>query len=168
MKNINLLFAAFCLLSASCVSRPEIRPEDKITVFIEGLRNSTVQPGLESELMPAMTDEILYDGHFVIAARDQAKMIISGEVTEFSHSPSAYSPTNEVEEYSMKINFRIDTVLDGESKSADFAGDTRYYSSLKTDGAFDAFREDSLKSAAITDCIGYISRQIPRKLTEIK
>lgn len=122
----------------------------------------TYKPLLQTDVTHALVDRFLFDGSLKPAPKENARLILKGEIVQFRRDPLRYQSDNEtVDEYRINIvvnmslyDVREDKVL-WEEKG--FTGDTTYFvtgSSAKSD--------DQATQDAITD----LARRIVERAVE--
>jgi len=89
----------------------------------------TYYPGLEIKITKALIDRFVYDGNLRIVKREEADLILVGELIDYLRQPLRYSEFDEVEEYRLSLVVNI-ILKDREGniilKEEGFIGDTTY------------------------------------------
>ncbi|MCX5712182.1 MAG: LptE family protein [Candidatus Omnitrophica bacterium] len=179
----NLIIASFILLSASLslasgcgYSTHSAFISQYRTVYVEPFINKvdftqekyiankyrTYKPLLETDVTHAVVDKFLFDGSLKPVPRENARLILKGEVVQFRRDPLRYDADNEtVLEYRINIVVNIslrdvqeDKILWEENG---FTGDTTYFvsgSSIKSD------------DQATQDAIADLARRIVERTVE--
>lgn len=168
--------AAVCLLFSSCgyTTRSMVDSSYK-TIYIEPFVNKVditgdfdsssgykvYRPMLESDITRTLTRRFLMDGNLKPVDRDNADLILKGELVEFRRDPLRYNTDNEVDEYRMNLLVNISLWEPGADsplwEERNFTGDTTYF----VRGAARK-SEDSAVSDALLD----LSRRIVERTVE--
>lgn len=129
---------------------------NKVDIFSENAtdlsqRFRTYYPLLEADLRTAVINRFMYDGGLRIAAKDEADLILKGELLEYRRDPLRYENNQEdVSEYRISLIVHLTMYKKGEEKplwdEANFVGDATYF----TTGA-QAVSEKSALDNAISD-----------------
>lgn len=129
---------------------------NKVDIFSENAtdlsqRFRTYYPLLEADLRTAVINRFMYDGGLRIAAKDEADLILKGELLEYRRDPLRYENNQEdVAEYRISLLVHLTLSKKGEEKplwdEPNFVGDATYF----TTGA-QAKSEKSALDNAISD-----------------
>ncbi|MBI5190269.1 MAG: LptE family protein [Nitrospirae bacterium] len=65
--------------------------------------NDTFEPLIEEELTAALSDELMTDGRWVLTARGDADLLVTGRVTGFELVPLSYDAKERILEYRLRI-----------------------------------------------------------------
>lgn len=106
--------------------------------------------GVEADITEAVIDQFIFDGHLRIVDRDDADLILKGELIDYYKQPLRYDRFDNVEEYRIIVTVNIelkDTVKDKVLWKEDgFIG----YDTYRLTGSF-ASSEDQARQDAIKD-----------------
>ncbi|MFA6349334.1 MAG: LptE family protein [Candidatus Omnitrophota bacterium] len=122
----------------------------------------TYKPLLETDVTRAVVDRYLFDGNLKPVLKENARLILKGEVTQFRRDALRYESDNEtVSEYRVNIvvNMSLRDVQEDKIlwKENGFTGDTTYFTSGST-----AKSDDQATQDAITD----LARRIVERSVE--
>jgi hypothetical protein len=102
------------MLLSSCgyrfTSAGGIVPEDAKTIAIPAFINNTSEPYVDVEVTKAVVNEFLTDGRLKVVSAETADLVLKGTVTKFDMTPSAYTPDNYVQSYTVSIG--VDVTVD--------------------------------------------------------
>ncbi|MFA5319684.1 MAG: LPS assembly lipoprotein LptE [Candidatus Omnitrophota bacterium] len=119
------------------------------------------RPMLESDITRTLTRRFLMDGNLKPVDKDNADLILKGELVEFRRDPLRYNTDNEVDEYRMNLLVNISLWEAGADKplweERNFTGDTTYF-----------VRGAATKSenSAVNDALLDLSRRIVERTVE--
>lgn len=176
------LFFAFCFLPfalSSCgyASRTIYRGPYK-TVFIEPFTNKvdvlsedatslsqrfrTYHPLMENDIRSAVINRFMYDGGFRVAKKDEADIVLKGELIDYKRDALRYENNQEdVSEYRISLVMRLTLYKRGQDEplwdEPNFIGDSTYFVS----GA-QAKSEKTALDSAISD----LARRVLERLVE--
>ena len=183
MKKRNLFsLSAFCfLLSAlfGCgyTSRTIYRGPYK-TIFVEpfankvdllsedatglGQRFRTYHPLLESDIRAAVINRFMFDGGFRVARKDEADIVLKGELINYQRDALRYENNQEdVAEYRISLIMRLVLLKKGEEtplwEEANFVGDATYFISGT---------QAKTEKAALDLAIADLARRVLERLVE--
>ncbi len=143
LKNGKVWAISFLIVSlVGCgYSTRSLLPSRIRTIYVEPFKNKidyTTErkrdlyiPLLEVKITNAVIDRFLFDGHLKVADRDQADVILKGELVNYDRDALRYTDNNDVEEY--RINITVNLVLWDVAKDKplwqekNFVGDTTYF-----------------------------------------
>jgi len=127
----------------------------------EGNRYTLYRPGLENEVTNAVVDRFVFDGNLKVAKKEDADIILTGELINYVLEPLRYDRNDNVEEYriNISVNMALKDVADEKElwEEANFTGESTY----KTTGRF-AISEDAARQEAIED----LARRIVERTIE--
>jgi len=118
----------------------------------ESTRYALYRPGLQNSLTSEVVDRFAFDGNLKIAKKEDADLILTGDLVNYTQEPLRYDRNDEVEEYRIRIvvNIKLADVAEDEVlwKETGFSGEATY----KTMGRFttseDTAREEALEDLA--------------------
>ena len=84
-----------------------IVPEDTKTIAIPAFVNGTAEPYVDVEVTKAVVNEFLTDGRLKVVSAETADLVLSGKVTKFDMTPSAYTIDNYVQSYTVSIGLNV-------------------------------------------------------------
>ncbi|MFA6321438.1 MAG: LPS assembly lipoprotein LptE [Candidatus Omnitrophota bacterium] len=120
------------------------------------------RPGMEVNLTTAIVNKFLSDGTLKIANAQNADLILTGELIDFSRGALRYDENDNVEEYRIKliINMEVRYAKTGELMWSEkgFAGETTY----RTSGGL-----VKSESAAINAAIEDLARRVVERTVEV-
>ena len=175
---LSLLFAlAFFLAAAGgCgYSTGSLLPSKLKAIYVDNFKNRIdigrevtessryvlYRPGLENDVTNAIVDRFVFDGNLKIANKENADLILKGELTDYRQEALRYDASDNVEEYRIKIAVNIELVDTSADevlwKEAGYIGEKTY----KTTGRF-AVSEDTAREEAIED----LARRIVERTVE--
>lgn len=138
--------------------------ENKIDITNElyaGSKHRLYRPQLVSEVTRAIINRYLYDGNIKPLDKEDADLVLKGEVIEFRKDPLRYSDADNVEEYRVSVVVSI-SLQDAQAKTElwredRFVGDATYY----LQGP-----EAKSEDAAITDAVNDLARRVVERTVE--
>lgn len=148
-------------------------PSHLKTIYVEDFKNKidiTNEPsdeggfriyraGVETDITKEIIDQFIFDGHLRIVGKDDADLILSGELIDYYKQPLRYDKFDNVEEYRIIVTVNMvlrDTVEDRIMwKEDNFIGWDEY----RLSGAF-ASSEDDARKAAIKDLADKIVEKV--------
>lgn len=178
MKMANRFLIAvfsFIFLSGCGYVTGSLLPDHLKTVYVDDFKNEidiTKEPtdrhasriykaGIESDITRAVIDRFIFDGYLRITKRDDADLILTGEVVDYYKQPLRYDKFDNVEEYRIMVvvNLQVlDTVKNATRLKKDgFIG----YDTYRLTGAL-AATEDEACQGAIDD----LAQKIVEKIVE--
>ncbi len=125
-------------------------------------RFRTYHPLLETDIRTAVINRFMSDGGLRIAKRDEADLILKGELIDYQRDALRYENNQEdVAEYRISLVMRLSLYKKGEEKPVweepNFIGDTTYFIS----GA-----QAKTEKAALDDAIADLVRRVVERLVE--
>ncbi len=175
------LFSVFCLLSsaAGCgyTSRTVYRGPYK-TVFIEPFSNKvdvlsedatslsqrfrTYHPLMENDIRSAVINRFMYDGGFRVAKKDEADIVLKGELIDYRRDALRYENNQEdVSEYRISLVMRLTLYKRGQDEplwdEPNFIGDSTYFVSGS---------QAKSEKTALDDAISDLARRVLERLVE--
>lgn len=125
-------------------------------------RYKTYRPRLELDITEAIIDKYIFDGHLRIAQKQDADIVLEGELVDFRREPTKYGYDDTIEQYRIAIivdmklkETKTDKIMWQEKG---FAGSDYYY----TTGS-QAKAEDT----AVTDAIDDLARRVVERTIEV-
>ncbi len=119
------------------------------------------RPMLESDITRTLTRRFLMDGNLKPVDRENADLVLKGELVEFRRDPLRYNTDNEVDEYRMNLLVNISLWEPGADKplweERNFTGDTTYF----VQGA-----ARKSEDAAVNDALLDLARRIVERTVE--
>jgi hypothetical protein len=119
------------------------------------------RPMIETDITRSITERFLFDGNLRPAHKENADLILKGEVVEFRKDPLRYTDDDVVEEYRINLVVNISLWNNKENKliwaEKNFTGDTTYFttgSSAKSEGT------------ALNDALKDLARRIVERAVE--
>ncbi len=109
LKPIAAICVALAVLAGGCGYRAgELMPEGVRTVYVQAFDNRTFRRGLEVDLTRAVVSEIELRTPLVLASRDEADSILSGEVLEANEQTRIKSERGRIllQRTTVKVRFR--------------------------------------------------------------
>lgn len=176
LKNICLLTAITFMVAGCGYTTRSLLPSNIKAIRVENFKNSInvaaeqsnirmyrgYRPGMEVDLTTGIINKFLSDGTLKIASAQNADLILTGELVDFSRGALRYDANDNVEEYRIKliINMEVRYAKTGELMWSErgFAGETTYM----TTGSL-AISE----SAAINDAIEDLARRVVERTVEV-
>ncbi len=175
-----LLLIAFCLLLSTFLSgcgytTKSLLPARFEAIYIETFANKInitsevsdgepyrlYPPGLEIDLTNEVIDKFIYDGNLQVANKEDAHLILRGEVVDYIKQPLRYAADDEIEEYRINIavNISLFDVSKGELlwEEKGFTGDTSYLTTTSL---------SKTETAARTEAIQDLARRIVERTIE--
>lgn len=147
-------------------------PEDIKTLYIVPVKNAiditqeiedrkgrymAYRPGLETDLMNAITNRFIFDGTLKVVRESNADLILEASVMEYFRDPLRYTSGDDVKEY--RLNLRISAVARRANNQVlwkgDIVGETTYFTS-----GSQAVSEDEALSKAVEDTANRLVEQI--------
>ena len=142
---MNFILLLALVFSGCGYSATRLLPARYQTIYVEPIQNQiklnqevsenfsfqTYLPGLEEKIMQGIINRFLFDGNLRVTTKsEQADIILSGEMTEFSRQPLRRSDSNTVDEYRLNLGFYV-TARDRDGnylfKGERIVGDTTYF-----------------------------------------
>lgn len=119
------------------------------------------RPGMEIDLTKAVIDRFILDGNLSRANRDQADLILSGDLVDFRKEALRYDSNDNVEEYRIKMIVDMELVNAKTGKvlwtEKGFSGESTY----RTGGSL-----AKTESAAVNEAIEDLARRIVERTVE--
>ncbi len=134
-----------CAVAGCGYSATRLLPSRYRTIYLEPIQNQiqitqevsenfsfqTNLPGLEEKIMQGIINQFLFDGNLrVTTKQEEADLILSGTMTEFSRQPLRRSDTSTVDEYRLNLVVYI-TARDKDGaylfQKERIVGDTTYF-----------------------------------------
>lgn len=168
-----LFFAAGCGYTSRTIYRGPYK-----TIFIEPFANKvdllsedataisqrfrTYHPLLESDIRTAVINRFMYDGGIRLAKKEEADIILKGELIDYQRDALRYENNQEdVAEYRVSLIMRLTLLKKGEEtplwEEPNFVGDATYFAS----GA-----QAKTEKTALDDAIADLSRRVLERLVE--
>lgn len=125
-------------------------------------RYKTYRPRLELDITEAIIDKFIFDGHLRITQKQDADLVLEGELLDFRREPTKYGDNDAIEQYRIAIIINMKLMETKSDKvlwqEKGFAGSDYYY----TVGS-QAKSEDT----AVTDAIDDLARRVVEKTIEV-
>ena len=169
---------ALCLIfiSGCGYTTGSMLPADIRSIYVEPFKNRidltgelaayeyryrTMQPHIEIDVTNKVIDEFMFDGNLKLSRRENADLILSGEILNFYRHPITYKEDRQIEEYRLSIVASL-TLYDARKQKvwwqeSNFIGDTIYTAS----GTY-AESEES----ALDDAVKDLARRIVERVVE--
>ena len=175
IKRYHFLIIVFLVLSISgCgYTTGSLLPDYLKTIYVEDFKNKIdvstepsgdkafriYRPGAENDITSAIIDQFIFDGNLRIVDREDADLVLSGELIDYYKQPLRYDRFDNVEEYrviitvNMKLEDRVKNnmmwVQDG------FIG----YDTYRLSGAFVSSEEEA-REGAIKDLAARVVEKV--------
>ena len=178
LRGLSLLFTV-TFLSVTTIgcgySTGSLLPSRLKTVYVDNFKNRIdigkevtessryilYRPGLENDVTNAIVDRFVFDGNLEIAKKENADLILKGDLVDYRQEALRYDKVDNVEEYRIKIAVNIELVDMAANEvlweEAGYIGEKTY----KTTGRF-AVSEDVAREEAIED----LARRIVERTVE--
>ena len=140
---------------------------NKVDIFSEDAsslsqRFRTYYPLLETDLRTMIINRFMYDGGLRIASKDEADLILKGELIEYRRDPLRYENNQEdVVEYRISLIMHLTLYKKGEEKplwdEPNFIGDAAYF----TSGT-----QAKSEKAALDDAVSDLARRVIERTVE--
>ncbi len=179
VKKILLLSTIYCLLSTillgCCYTTGSLLPSNIKTIYVKTFTNKIditaevseisryriYAPFLEVDITKEIIDRFIYDGNLQVVEKENADLILRGELIDYNRQSLRYDVNDEVEEY--RLSLVVDLSLYDSRKEENmweekgFIGDSTYF----TSGSL-AKSEDT----ALNEAIGDLARRIVERTVE--
>lgn len=105
----------------------------KNKISYENEKSNTYLPLLEVKVTHAIIDRYLFDGGLKIAKKENADLVLQGDLVGYQRDPLRYDDNNDVQEYRITITIAM-TLWDNTQqkevwRETSFSGDTTYFTS---------------------------------------
>lgn len=142
VQRLSMLFILVLLTGCGYTTRSMVYG-DKKSICIEPFKNTigyTAEqarnnyfPLLEGKITNAITDRFLFDGNLKIVKKENADLILSGELKNYQRDPLRYFDSGDVQEYRITITVSL-RLWDPKAEKvvwqeSGFGGDTTYFTS---------------------------------------
>jgi hypothetical protein len=174
LKPIIIILFAINLAGCGYTTRALISADIK-SIYIEPFKNKidftseyseysrlrSYYPLLESDITNAIVDRFKFDGNLKIARRNEADVILEGDLVEYRRDATRYTDNDDVEEY--RISIVVDIKLWSTDKQeylwqeSHFVGDTTY---------FVRGSQATTESAAVKKAVTDLARRIVERTIE--
>ena len=118
----------------------------------EGVRYTLYRPGIENDLTRAVEDRFIFDGNLDITSKENADLILTGELISYRQDPLRYDADDNVEEYRIVITVNMvarETAIDEVMwEEASFSGDATYMTTGRFATSEDTAREEAIENLA--------------------
>ncbi|MBL7071466.1 MAG: hypothetical protein ISS26_04775 [Candidatus Omnitrophica bacterium] len=156
-----LIILAGCGYTAGSLLPPDIK-----TIYVDNFNNSIeidqevtdearytlYRPGLENDVTNIVVDRFIFDGNLKVANKDNADLILSGELIEYRQEALRYDSDDNVEEYRVKVvvNVQVKDVAKDKLmwEEAGFTGESTYMTVGRFVVSEDTARENALEDLA--------------------
>ncbi len=140
-------FVPFFLFISSCSYQSVSLYQGK-SIAVPIFKNETYEPGIEVLTTNKIIEEFLVDGSLRVEKKDNADLLLSGRITNYTRHPVAFDPDNTDEVIQYSISITLEATLKGLEKEKviwkdKFSGKGFYY--LK--GTFQNTEKAVLKEA---------------------
>jgi len=175
-RHLIVIFVLTTLLFAGCgYTTGSLLPSHIKTIYIENFKNKIdisdepsdkhgyriYRVGLENEITEKIIDQFIFDGHIRIVDKDDADIILEGELLDYYKQPLRYDKFDNVEEYRIivTVNLEATDIVKGKRmwKETNFIG----FDTYRLTGGF-ARSEQEAQDGAIDD----LSKKIVEKVVE--
>jgi len=172
-----ILLMATSLISGCGYTTGSLLPAHIKNIYIENFPNNipiteessdrriykTYRPRLELDVTKAIIDKFIFDGNLRVTQRQDADIILEGELADFRREPTKYGEgDDDVEQYRIVIVVDMRVTDMGEKKlmwdEKGFSGSDYYY----TTGS-----QAKSESVAITDAIDDLARRVVERVIEV-
>ena len=178
LRGLSLLFALVFLSVATVgcgYSTGSLLPSRLKTIYVDNFKNridigqevtessryTLYRPGLENDVTNAVINRFVFDGNLKIAKKENADLMLKGDLVEYRQEALRYDAADNVEEYRIKIAVNIELVDMAANESSweevGYIGEKTY----KTTGRF-VVSEDVAREEAIED----LARRIVERTVE--
>lgn len=121
----------------------------------------TYYPVLEIKITQGVTDRFIFDGTFKVAKKEDADLVLRGELLGYTRDALRYKDNEEVQEYRLTLMVNLSLWEKGKNEplwqEANFKGDATYFTS-----GSNARTEEQ----AIADLITDFSRRVIERIVE--
>ena len=124
------------------------------------------RPMLETDITRKVVNKYLFDGNLKPVAKEDADLILKGELVDFSRDPMRYSDNDDVQEY--RVNVRVNLSLWDTRENrmvweeTSFTGFANYYTSF-----YPVASERKDESVAVTEAIDDLARRLVERTVEV-
>ena len=124
MRSINIFIVALVLIALTgCgYSTSALLPSDMDSIRVDNFENKIdpakevsdrrmsyyYRPGLEIQITRGVIDAFIYDRHLNIESRDNAALLMKGQLVDVSQSPLSYNSNGDIEEYRLEIRVNVE------------------------------------------------------------
>jgi outer membrane lipopolysaccharide assembly protein LptE/RlpB len=180
IRNLNLLlytlhFTLYTLLAGCGYTTRSLLPARIKTIYIEPFVNKidissedanrltyrVYRPMLESDITKAIIERFMLDGNLTIARREDADLILKGELTDYIRDPLKYDADYDPQEYrvSLVVNLTLEDIQKGQLilDNSRLIGDATYF----TRGSL-----ASTEAQALDNAIKDLARRVVEKTVE--
>lgn len=124
-------------------------------------RYKIYRPGIENDITRAVIDRFIFDGHLRIVGKNDANLILTGELVDYYKQPLRYDRQENIEEYRIivVVNLELKDLVKNRLtwKETNFVG----YHTYRLTGPF-ATNEDSARAEAVKD----LAQKVVEKVIE--
>ena len=122
----------------------------------------TYRPRLEVDITQAIIDKFIFDGHLRVTQKENADIILKGELVDFKREPTKYGFDDNIEQYRLAIivDLSLKDAENGEItwQEKGFAGSDYYY----TTGS-----QSKSEDSALTDALDDLARRVVERTIEV-
>jgi hypothetical protein len=170
-----LLISIFALLYlAGCgYTTGSLLPDHLNTIYVENFKNELkvssepsgkhgfrlYRPGIENEVTNAVIDQFLFDGYLHVVKKEDADLILSGEVVDYYKEPLRYDHFDNVEEYRIIVTIDMQLIDVTQNKMIWAVNGFIGYRTYRLTGAF-ATDENEARVRAIKDLAQKVSEKV--------
>ncbi|MDR2772025.1 MAG: LPS assembly lipoprotein LptE [Elusimicrobiota bacterium] len=158
-KLLILLAASLFLQGCFFATREPSLPAGRVfKIYVQPVGNVTIQYGLDTTFMTAMTNEMLRDGRLTfVNTPKEADGILTASITRYVSEPLTYNNMLVVEQY--KLEILVDVVLRSATNGEVLWGDQRMI-------AMQIYRASSSANNARNSLFEKLSRNIIRRIAK--
>ena len=159
-KFFGVLLVAVCLSSCGYSTR-SLLPANIRTIHIDKIKNrinyvsersqSTYIPLLEVKVVTALGDRFMYDGRLRVDEKEEADLVLKGNLIAYEREALRYSDNQDVQEYRIRVTVALE-MFNGQGEwvwsEPTFSGETTYFPSGPSAKTETAAIEEALKDLA--------------------
>lgn len=130
-----------------------------------GSKYKVYRPLLETDVTRRVNNKYLFDGNLKPVGKENADLILKGELVEFVRDPTRYNENEDVEEYRLNIRVNLSMWDTRENRLAweesRFTGQATYFTSF-----YPIASERKDEGTAVNDAIDDLARRIVERTVE--
>jgi outer membrane lipopolysaccharide assembly protein LptE/RlpB len=168
-----IIFASALFLSGCGYTTRALLPENLKTIYVDNFTNKIdpssepsdkygyriYRPGVENDITQAITDQFIADGHLRVVNKEDADLVLTGDIIDYYQQPLRYNKVDSVEEYRivLTVNMRLEDAVSGKQmwEEKGFIG----YDTYRLTGAFEKTEEDA-RSGAVSDLAAKVVEKV--------